>query len=118
MSHSDVYRRAAVALHFALIGAIVAQSGFSSGALLALPLLAPLPGLLRARAYTSAWASMLLSFYTGGYLSAAYAQPQTKWISIGIAALAGLEFLSLVLFVRLRRREAAPAAAAPPSPAG
>lgn len=118
MSHSAGYQRAALALHLALIAAIVARGSFSSGALIALPLLAPLPGLLRARAYTHAWASMLLSFYVGGFLSAAYAHPEHKWISIGIATLAALEFVSLVLYVRLRRRETASAATGSPSPAG
>ena len=118
MNHSQAYRRAALALHFALMAAVVLDSRLGLGALLAAPLLFPLPGLLRGTAYTHAWASMLLSFYTGGYLSAAYARPDHKWISIGIAALAAAEFVSLVLSVRLRSRATSPAQTAASGAAG
>ena len=105
MHHRVFFQRSVLALHAALIVAIVLQSGWSSGALVALPLLAPAPGLLHGDTRTHAWASMLLSFYAGGYLSSAYAHPEQKWAAISTAAIAALEFVSLILYVRLRSRE-------------
>jgi uncharacterized membrane protein len=74
------------------------------GVLLALPLLATLPGLLRARSYTAAWASMLLVFYVAGLLSEATAMPLRRGVAHALALVAALDFVSLVAFVRLSRR--------------
>ncbi|HVT34286.1 MAG TPA: DUF2069 domain-containing protein [Nevskiaceae bacterium] len=119
MDHRAFFQRAVLALHGLLIVAIVVGSGFGTGALLALPLAAPLPGLWRGDIRTHAWSSMLLSFYAGGFLSSAYANTAHKWQSVGTAAIAALEFVSLLMYVRLKAREdrlarmAASAAAAP-----
>ncbi len=99
--------RLTVASHLALIVVIALRSGWGVPMLLVLPLLFPLPGLLRGRDYTFAWATMLLVFYVGGYLAAGHANPADKWACFGVAALAALEFVSLSVYVKVRSRERA-----------
>lgn len=99
--------RVTVASHLALMGAIALRSGGGVSIVLLVPLLFPLPGLLRGRDYTFAWATMLLVFYVGGYLAAGHANPADKWASFGVAALAALEFVSLSVYVKVRSRERA-----------
>lgn len=86
-------------------------AGRLTGALLALPLLAPLPGLWRGRPYTYAWASMLVVFYVAGLLVS-----RTP-LTLALAAVAAFEFCALVLYVRARSAEARRAAGARVSPA-
>ena len=107
MRASEWARRVALACHLALIAAIAIRSGWGVPLLLVAPLLLPLPGLLRGRDYTFAWATMLLVFYVGGYLAAGHADPAGKWACFGIAALAALEFVSLCVYVKARSRERA-----------
>lgn len=107
MHFSRWSRYITVVSHVALITIIAVRSGGGPSILLALPLLFPLPGLLRGRDYTYAWSTMLLVFYVGGYLSASYTNPAEKWTCIGIAALAALEFVSLSVYVKARSRERA-----------
>lgn len=102
---SEWARRLALISHCALIAALVLRSGLGNGLLLIVPLLLPLPGLVKQRAYTYAWASMLVTFYVAGFLSGAYAHPEAKRVSFALAALAAVDFVSLVLYVRLRARE-------------
>lgn len=102
---SPAMRWTALALHVALLALLVIRSGPGSGAIWALPLLAPLPGLWAGRSYTQAWASMLIAFYVAGYLSEAVVDPEAKWPAIGMASLAALEFVALTLAVRFRARE-------------
>ncbi|MEX0958694.1 MAG: DUF2069 domain-containing protein [Burkholderiales bacterium] len=69
------------------------RAGGSWLVLKSLPLLAPLPGVLRGRRYTYQWASMLiLAYFTEGVVRA--------WSDTGLsAALAGVEIvLSLVFY--------------------
>lgn len=98
-------RRVALLSHLALIVAMVGVSEPVAAMVLILPLLLPLPGLIRGRDYTHAWATMLLAFYVGGWLAAGYYNPAQKWISFGIAALAAVEFAALNLYVKFRARE-------------
>ncbi|MES2489825.1 MAG: DUF2069 domain-containing protein [Pseudomonadota bacterium] len=101
-------RRVTLLSHFLLIAAIVARNGYGVPMwLLVVPLLLPLPGLLRGRDYTFAWSTMLLVFYVGGYLAAGQANPAEKWICFGIAAIAALEFVSLSVYVKARSKERA-----------
>jgi len=102
-------RRLALAAHLGLMAALPAAAG-AAGAVLALPLLAPLPGLWRGRPYTHAWASMLVLFYVGGFLMEAWARPHRAALSIALAALAAGEFCALLLYVRFRAAEARRAA--------
>ena len=72
------------------------------GALFALPLLAPLPGLWRGRAYTHAWSSLLIVFYAAGFLVEAKSRPDSApWLVLSFVAAA--EFVALVLYVRFSR---------------
>lgn len=68
------------------------RAGGSWLVLKALPLLAPLPGVLRGRRYTYQWASMLiLAYFTEGVVRA--------WSDTGVsAALAGAEIVLSVVF--------------------
>ncbi|MGH8457299.1 MAG: DUF2069 domain-containing protein [Stenotrophobium sp.] len=98
-------RRAVLASHLALIVVLALYSGLSVRLIQILPLLLPLPGMLRGRVYTHAWATMLLAFYVAAWLAAGYMQPAQKWLCFGIAALAAVDFVCLNLFVRFRARE-------------
>ncbi len=99
--------RVTVVSHVALMVVIALRSGWGVPMLLVLPLAFPLPGLLRGRDYTFAWATMLLVFYVGGYLAAGHANPAEKWVCFGVAAIAALEFVSLSVYVKARSRERA-----------
>ena len=99
--------RVTVASHLALIVVIALRSGWGVPMILVLPLLFPLPGLLRGRDYTFAWSTMLLVFYVGGYLAAGHANPAEKWACFGVAAVAALEFVSLSVYVKARSKERA-----------
>jgi uncharacterized membrane protein len=98
-------RRVAVVSHLALIVVIALRAGWGVPLFLVLPLLFPLPGLLRGHDYTYAWSTMLLVFYVGGYLAAGHANPADKWACFGVAALAALEFVSLSVYVKARSKE-------------
>ena len=95
------------ALHISLAAglfALIARSASLSHLLLAtlavLPLLLPLIGLLRARAYTASWASMLVSFYCALLLSEAYMLPALKLPLVLLATVAALDFVALMLFAK------------------
>ena len=98
-------QRLALLCHLALIVMIALVSKPVIALVLIVPLLLPVPGLLRGRDYTHAWATMLLTFYVGGWLAAGYYNPAQKWISFGIAALAAVDFAALNLYVKFRARE-------------
>lgn len=105
MALSPWCRRLALGGLLLLIGLLLVESGGGLAALLALPLLLPMPGLWRGRAYTAAWASMLLAFYVALFLSEGYAEPARQLRHFGLASLSALVFVSLLLFVRLGARE-------------
>ena len=104
---SRLAHRVTVASHLALMLIIAVRSGWGVPLLVVVPLLFPLPGLLRGRDYTFAWSTMLLVFYVGGYLAAGHAKPADKWACFGVAALAALEFVALRIYVKARSRERA-----------
>lgn len=106
MKPLSLYARVtALVMHLALIVALIWGSQSSLGLIGAFGLFLPLPGLLRGRERTHAWASMLLSFYCAALLSNAYTEPVHRGFSITLATLAAVEFSALVLYVRLRARE-------------
>ncbi|WP_420465545.1 DUF2069 domain-containing protein [Panacagrimonas sp.] len=115
MSPPVIMQRVALGSHCALIVAVVLHDPGLLSLSLAAILLAPLPGLLRARTYTAAWASMLVAFYVAGYLAEGYAQPDTRVGSFLVASIAALDYLSLMMFVRFRGREAAAIRASAPA---
>lgn len=98
-------RRAVLALHGAILVLLPALGGMLGG-LVALPLLLPLRGLWQGRAYTFAWASLLLVFYAGAFVMEMASHPARAGPALVLAVLASLEFCALLLFVRLRRVEA------------
>lgn len=111
MTPADILRRAAPALHAALIVAVALREHSKVGLVLAIALAVPMPGIALGRTYTCAWASMLVTFFVAGYLAAGYANPATKMSAFLVGALAAADFSALVLYVRFRGREAAAAAA-------
>jgi uncharacterized membrane protein len=98
-------RGLALAGHGLLLAGLPVVGG-RTGLLLALPLLLPLPGLLRARPYTHAWAAMLVVFYVGGLLAEGWARPERAAAHFALAGLATLEVIALMLYVRFRAVEA------------
>ena len=99
-------RSVVLVAHVSLIALLAALSGASVGLLLIVPLLAPLRGLWRGERYTYAWSSMLIVFYCAGFLAEAYMRRSMMWPLRAAAIVAALEFVSLILFVRLQAREA------------
>lgn len=73
-------------------------------ALLCLPLLFPLPGLFRGKAYTYGWASLLIMFYFA-YLLTEYIAGSAKLAVAPALFAAGLMFAGCTSFGRLRERE-------------
>lgn len=108
MSPLSFYARiVALVAHLALIGALLHFGGSLLSILAALVLLVPLPGMLRGREYTHAWASMMVAFYCALWLAEGWANPAQQGLAFSIAGLAALDFAGLVLYVRLRGRERA-----------
>ena len=93
-----------LALHLALITALLIAVRSSLGIAAALLLFLPLPGLLKARAYTAAWASMGLVFYCALLLAEGYVNPAQRTPAFALAALAGADFIALIFFVRVSSR--------------
>jgi uncharacterized membrane protein len=105
MPLSNRFHAAALALHVILMLGLIAWTTSLPGLGLTLVLLAPLRGLVRGAPYTFAWASMLLSVYCAFLLGEGYAHPFLKGWAFSLASIAALEFVALVMFVRLRSRE-------------
>lgn len=103
----------ALALHCVLANGLWVWVGLWPGLALVLPLATALPGLLRRHRYTAGWLTLLLCFYIAGLMSEGFSQPARKLVALSLSAVATLEFVSLVLFVRLAAREQAAAGAAP-----
>lgn len=97
-----------LATHAALLIGLPLLGGIG-GALAALPLLLPAPGLWRARPYTHAWCSLLVVFYAGGLLVAAKTGGGVGWLAL--ATVSATEFVALVLYVRFAAVDARRAAA-------
>ena len=102
---SEWARIAALTCHVLLMVGLIAWCGWLPGVLLCLPLLAPLPGLLRRNTYTAGWASMLIVFYVGGLMAEGVAVPGRRSIGTTLSVVAALDFVAMVLFVRLTARE-------------
>ncbi|HUP91167.1 MAG TPA: DUF2069 domain-containing protein [Solimonas sp.] len=94
----------ALGAHIALIAGLLAWSPTKLGALAALVLLAPLPGLWRGKSYTYGWASMMLATYAPFLLADGVARPDGRMAAFALGALATIEFVVLVLYVRLNAR--------------
>lgn len=97
----------ALLLHALLANALWIWAGLLSGLILVLPLAAALPGLIRHSTYTGGWLTLLLVFYIAGLMSEAFSMPARREVALGLSIVAMLEFIAVVLFVRLTGRERA-----------
>lgn len=90
------------------------RPGGSWLALKAVFLLAPLFGILRGKRYTYKWVSLFIQFYLlEGLLRATSERGPAQWLAVGETALAGILFVSVILYIRATRlpekEKAAPA---------
>jgi uncharacterized membrane protein len=90
--------------HF-LLGADEGYSVLFITLMWVVPLLFPLPGILRARPYTHAWANFVLMFYLLHGLTAVYALENERLYAAIEILLASLAFTGCSFFARLRGRE-------------
>ena len=80
------------------------RPGGSWLALKAVFLLAPLFGILRGKRYTYKWVSLFIQFYLlEGLMRATSERGLTQWLAIGETALAGILFVSVILYIRATR---------------
>lgn len=70
-----------------------------------LPLLLPLPGILKAKPYTHAWANFIVLFYIIHGITVAYAVPEEMWYALIELCLATAMFTGCSVFARKRGRE-------------
>ena len=67
-------------------------------------LLLPLFGILRGKRYTYKWVSLFIQFYLlEGLVRATSEQGAAQWLAIGETVLAGILFVSVILFIRATR---------------
>jgi len=107
---------ATLGCHIALLGWLLAWLGFLAplpgawapalAAALALPLAIALPGILRGRAYTHAWASLVTPFYLALALMELAAGPEPRAYALTATLLALGAFTGSVAYVRMSARRA------------
>jgi uncharacterized membrane protein len=112
MLPSVLAHRVTLAAHALLILGVALRTPSALSVLIAALLCLPLPGLIRGRSYTFAWAAMLVGFFVAGYLADGYARPETRGSAFVLASIAAIDFIALRMFGRWRAREAALAAPA------
>ncbi|GAA0852457.1 DUF2069 domain-containing protein [Aliiglaciecola litoralis] len=70
-----------------------------------LPLLLPLPGMIKGKPYTFAWANFIVMFYMIHGLTSIYAIENERWLAaIELLLCSGL-FVGCILYARLRGKE-------------
>ena len=70
-----------------------------------LPLLLPLPGIIRGKPYTHAWANFIVLYYLLHGLTVLYAVASERWLAaIEVVLVVGM-FIGCSVFARLRGRE-------------
>lgn len=111
MRPSENVRRVALVAHGLLILGVALRDPSALSTVMAAILCLPLPGLWRGKPYTYAWSSMLIAFFVAGYLADGYARPASKLSAFAMASIAALDFVAVMLFVRVNARETAAAAA-------
>ena len=80
------------------------RPGGSWLALKAVFLLAPLFGILRGKRYTYKWVSLFVQFYLlEGLVRATSEHGLAQWLAIGETVLAGILFISVILYIRATR---------------
>jgi len=107
MTPARVALAVALLAQLALALGLMLWSGWIAGALLALPLLLTLPGLLRAQPRAAAFSAYLMIFYVAALLSEAYALRERHVAGLTLACVAALSFIALILFVRWSARQRA-----------
>lgn len=70
-----------------------------------LPLILPLPGILRGKPYTHAWVNFFILIYFMHGLTVVYAEPSERMFAILELLLATAMFVGCCMFARLRGRE-------------
>lgn len=98
---------AAFAAQLALVVGLVLWCGWIAGAVLSLPMLLPLRGLLRQTPRSAVWSAYLMIFYVAALLAEADALRERHTVGLILASIALLAFLSLILFVRWTARDRA-----------
>lgn len=111
MRPSENVRRIALAAHGLLIVGVALRDPSALSLVMAAILCLPLPGLWRRRAYTYAWSSMLIAFFVAGYLADGYARPATRLSAFAMASIAAIDFVAVMMYVRVSARERAAASA-------
>jgi uncharacterized membrane protein len=105
----------AIGGYFGLIALLLAWLGWLSPptalpislamALMLVPLLFPLRGILHGRAYTFAWASFLALFYFIHGVVEAYSSPEDRWLAVLEIILSVAFYSGSMLYARYRGRE-------------
>jgi uncharacterized membrane protein len=91
------------ALAASLLGWCAAGYSWLLCLLAAAPLLAPLPGLLRGRRYTYAWASLFAVPYLAFAVTELLVNPGARWVASLSLVLVFAWFCSMVLYLRASR---------------
>jgi uncharacterized membrane protein len=91
------------ALVLSLPAWIVAGYPWPICALAALPLLAPLSGLVRGRRHTYAWATLFAIPYLAFAMTELLANPAARWVAAASLLLVFGWFCTMILFLRASR---------------
>ena len=91
--------------HLTLALGLVFWCGWKGGAILSLPLLWTLPGLMQAKVRSGIWVAYILIFYVAALVAEAYAVPQHYAVGLILASVAMLDFVGVILFIRWATRE-------------
>lgn len=114
-SSTRFYRFLALGSHLALLAwvcvwhfLLTSQADYSALFILliyVLPLLLPLPGIIKARPYTHAWANFVILLYIIHGITVAYAVSDERWYAVIELLLASMMFCGCSVFARKRGRE-------------
>lgn len=109
MNPARIARGTVLALVTALAGCVLfwQRAPLTEGSWLALlwlaPLLAPLPGLVRGKRYTYAWATLLVVGYVALALTEIVADPRSRLATTAILFVSFALFVAMVAYLRLTR---------------
>ncbi len=92
-----------LALALSLLAWILAGYPWAICIIAVLPLLAPLPGLLRGSRYTYAWATLFAIPYLAFALTELLVNPQARWVAAMSLLLVFAWFCAMILFLRASR---------------
>jgi uncharacterized membrane protein len=107
LSFAQNARRASLWLWGALAASLLCWSTAGYSWLLCIlgvaPLLAPLPGLIRGRRYTYAWATLFTMPYLAFAVTELLVNPAARWVASLSLMLVFAWFCSMVLYLRASR---------------